>query len=67
MSIVCSAYIVMKLELNLMSFAADFLVDTEVSCSYFGMLCGWCVVMEFELVVHVIKKNVGVWGTSAAS
>jgi len=57
----------MKLQLNLMSFAAGFLVDTEVSCSYFSVLCGWCVAMEFELVVHDIKKYVGVWGTSAAS
>ena len=71
MSIVCSAQIVLKLKLNLMSFATGFLVDTEVSersvCSYFGVFCGWYVTMEFELVVYVIKKYVGVWGTSAAS
>jgi hypothetical protein len=54
-----------------MSFASGFLVDTEVSkrspWSYFGVMCGWCVAMEFELFVRVIKEYVGVWGTSAAS
>lgn len=50
----------MKLKLNLMPYAIGFLVDTEVSkrsaCSYFGVLCVWCVGMEFELVVQVIKN-----------
>jgi hypothetical protein len=54
-----------------MSCAAGLLVSTEVSeraaYSSRGVLCSYCVSVEFECVVHVMKRYVGVWTTSAAS